>query len=319
MQLNGVNLVDRNNRPGVLQKVALKVFFVNNGEYYDPYDISGVTIFNRLSNTSPSSVLDTSTGLIKTGSAGLASSLILMNFGASANDSGAALNASSYNPAVAASTSGIYRISKGEYVCVLDGTQDISGVYNLNGSSLLIPNKASATGDYIDVWTVKFVQSSDYQSLVNYFSLYRDTFFTVTEPLLLTTQNRLVQKHLKLDSIVNLQVTTEVNIGNRAISESTRNVFKDSSVVSAMFKIEKINEDTQTLPSRVEVSGFSTTSSLVSVTDGNTMTLLFDTTKLATHPSVANFGGLTGTYCLTCKYNLLNETVVTQPMYFIIS
>lgn len=316
MQLNGVSLVDRNNRPGVLQKVALKVYFINNGEYYDPYDISGVTIFNRLSNTSPSSVLDTSTGLVTTT---IPSGLILMNFGASANDSGAALAASSYSTTNSAAASGIYRVSKGEYVCVLDGTQNISGVYNLNGSSLLIPNKASGTGDYIDVWTVKFVEGSDYQSLVNYFSLYRDTFFTVTEPLLLTANNRLIQKHLKLDSIVNLQVTTDINIGNRNISESTRNVFKDSSIVSAMFKIEKINEDTQTLPSRVEVSGFSTTSGLVGVTDGNTMTLLFDTTKLATHSSVASFGGLTGTYCLTCKYTLLNETIVSQPMYFIIS
>lgn len=317
MQLNGVNLVDRNNRPGVIQKVALRVFFINNGEYYDPYDISGVTIFNRLDNTTPSGVLDASTGLIKSS---LASSVIKMHFGASANDAGAALAPSSYNPASnAASTSGIYRVSQGEYVCVLDSTQNTSGWYTLNGSSVVVANQASAATEYIDVWTVKFAQGSDYQSLVNNFTLYRDTFFTVTDPLILTAQNRLINKHLKLDSIVDLQVTTDVNIGNRAIDESMRNVFRDSAITSAMFKIEKINEDTMTLPSRVEVSGFAATSSLIDVTDGNTMLLRFDTTKLATHPSVASFGGLVGTYCLTCKYNLLDQTIVTQPMYFIIS
>lgn len=317
MQLNGVSLVDRNSRPGVLQKVALRTFFVNNGEYFDPYDISGVTIFDRLANISPSTVIDTSTGLI---TAGLPSSLILMHFGASANDSGAALAPSSYNPTGnVASTSGIYRVAKGEYVCVLDGTINLSGYYNLNGSGFAMRNGASAASDYFDIWTVKMVSNSDYQAMANEFSLYRDTIFTYTEPLLLTASNRLINKHIRLDSIVDLQVTTDVNIGNRTIDESFRNVFKDAAITSAMFKIEKINEDTMTLPSRVEVSSFATTSGLVDVTDGNTLVLLFDTTKLATHPSVAYFGGLTGTYCLTCKYNLLNQTIVTQPMYFIIS
>lgn len=317
MLLNGISIVDRNNRPGVLQKVGLRVYFINNGEFYDPYDISGVTIFNRLANISPSSVIDSSSNLIDSD---LASSLILMHFGASANDTGAALYPSSYNPTTnIASTSGIYRVSQGQYVCVLDGTQSTSGLYDFYGSSVKVRNSASAATDYIDVWTVKFTAGSDYQVLTNNFTLYRDTFFTVTEPLLLTSQNRLINKHIKLDSKVDLQVTTDVNIGNRIIDESMRNVFKDSAIVSAMFKIEKINDDTMTLPARVEVSGFSHTSSLVNITDGNTMTFLFDTTKLVTHPSVASFGGIVGTYCLTCKYNLLDQTIVTQPMYFIIS
>lgn len=317
MQLNGVNLVDRNNRPGVLQKVALKAIFVNNGEYYDPYDISGVTIFNRLSNLSPNTVIDTTTNCI---SSSISSSLILMHFGASANDAGAALSPISYTPATNNKClSGIYRTGVGEYVCVLDGTQNISGVYGLNGSSVLLQNTASAATDYLDVWTIKFTANSDYQTFINNFSLYRDTFFVVTEPLLLTANNRLINKHIKLDSIVDLQVTTDVNIGNRNLDQTMKNVFKDSAVVSAMFKIEKINDDTMTLPARVEVSGFSHTSSLVDVTDGNTMVFLFDTTKLATHPSVASFGGIVGTYCLTCKYNLLDQTIVSHPMYFIIS
>lgn len=315
MQLNGVNLVDRHNRAGVLEKVGLRVFFINNGEYFDPYDISGVTIFKELANTSPSSVINTDTALL---SSSISSSLILMHFGASANDSGAALYPSSYNPnSNAASTSGIYRVGTGEYIVVL--APDTSGRYNFFGSSLVVENGASSVDDYIDVWTVKFFSNSDYQCLVNDFHLYRDTIFTVTQPLLLTASNRLVNKNLKLDSKIDLKVTTDVNIENRDIDQSTKNVFRDSAVVSAMFKIEKINEDTMALPSRVEVSGFSQTSSLVDITSDNTMVFSFDTTKLATHPSVANFAGLTGTYCLTCKYNLLNQTIVSQPMYFIIS
>ncbi len=36
MQLNGVTVVDRHNRPTVIQKVDLRAFFINDGEYYDP-------------------------------------------------------------------------------------------------------------------------------------------------------------------------------------------------------------------------------------------------------------------------------------------
>jgi hypothetical protein len=315
MQLNGVNLVDRHNRAGVLEKVALRVFFVNNGEYFDPYDISGVTVFNKLSNTSPSAVIDTDTALL---SSSISSSLILMHFGASANDSGAALYPSSYNPNTnTASTSGIYRVGTGEYVVVL--APDTSGRYNFFGSSLVVENSASSVADYIDIWTVKFFSNSDYQCIVNNFHLYRDTIFAVTQPLLLTASNKLINKHIKLDSKVDLKVSTDVYIENRDIDEATKNVFRDSAIVSAMFKIEKINEDTMALPSRVEVSSFAQTSALVDITSDNTMVFNFNTATLSTHPSVANFAGLTGTYCLTCKYNLLNQTIVSQPMYFIIS
>ena len=51
----------------------------------------------------------------------------------------------------------------------------------------------------------------------------------------------------------------------------------------------------------------------------NTMIFNFDTTTLATHPSVADFGGLTGTYRMIVKYTLLNETLISPPYYFTIS
>ena len=84
MQLNETKLVDRHNRPTVLQKVALRAFFINDGEYYDPADISGVTIFEEASNFTPSTIL--SGNLI---SPDVDASTIKMQFGASANDSGA--------------------------------------------------------------------------------------------------------------------------------------------------------------------------------------------------------------------------------------
>ena len=86
-----------------------------------------------------------------------------------------------------------------------------------------------------------------------------------------------------------------------------------------MMKIEKINEDAVALPSHVNVSGYSDTSSLVDITSDNTIIFKFDTTTLATHPNVANFAGLTGAYRVVVKYNLLNETLVSVPYYFTVS
>ena len=316
MQLNGVDLVDRFNRPTVLQKVALRVFFVNDGEYYDPYDISGVTVFARSSNLTPSSVI--SNNLI---SSSIASSLVLMHFAPSANDGGTAgQDPSGYNPGSdITSTSGVYRISTGEYIVVLDGTQDTSGFYDLNGSSFVVANGASAVNDYIDCWTVKFAEGSNYQTIINDFHLYDDTFFAITQPLIFASYNKLINKHLTLSSIETLKITTDITVQNRDIDDSIKNIFKESAITSAMVKIEKINEDSTTLPAHVTVSGYSDTSGLVDITSDNTILFRFDTTTLATHPSVAEFGGLTGTYRLTAKYTLLRDTIITQPYYFTIS
>ena len=61
MQLDGTSLVDRYNRPSVNSRVALRTQFLNNGAAFDPYDISACTIFNKYANTTPSSILDTTT------------------------------------------------------------------------------------------------------------------------------------------------------------------------------------------------------------------------------------------------------------------
>ena len=54
MQLNGNLVVDRHNRPNVIQPVGLRAFFINDGGYQDPNDISGVTILKEQNNFPPS-------------------------------------------------------------------------------------------------------------------------------------------------------------------------------------------------------------------------------------------------------------------------
>ncbi len=309
MLLNDILLVDRHNRPSVTSKVALRVFFINDGVPVDPVSVSAVTVFSRLSNTTPSGVIDSTTNLI---SSSLLSSVPLMSFG------GTVLDASDYVPGTTAS--GIYKVKTGDYVVVLDGSLDLSGNYDLYGSGLVLSNAATLVQDYIDVWTVKYSANSDYTTVINEFSLADDTFFVLTEPVIWTIANRLINKYITLDSKVHLQVTTDLTVGNKGIDSALKNVLRDSAITNPQFRIEKVNTGSTSLASRVEVSGFSDTSALVETTSDNTMMLLFDTELLKTHAATLSgeLGSIKGEYILMAKFNLLDQIIKTKPFHFII-
>ena len=96
MQVNNTEVVSRNNRPNVSQRVGLRTFFINDGAYVDPYAISGVGLFVRANTLTPRTVL---------GSNNLVSSTPLMQYGASGEvlTSHQNFDSSNYVPSVTAS------------------------------------------------------------------------------------------------------------------------------------------------------------------------------------------------------------------------
>ncbi len=324
MLLNGTNLTDRHNRPGVLQKVALQAQFINNGEFVDPSEVSSCTIFTKAVNVSPSSVLVSGTGIID-GSA--VSSVVLMNFAPSTSFVGpnnpGTWDGSAYNPAVDAST--IFRISTGKYVVILDGTLNLSGnLSSVTGSAVVIANTASAGSDYTDAWTVRLVAGSNPVVFINDFRLNDDNFLVLTEGLLITAANTLQTRHLQLDDKADLKITTEITVGNKSTDEAVRNLFKDSVITSAMVQIQKVNEGSQ-LPNYQEVSGYADTSATVTITSDNTIVFNWNTNVLKTWGTAATevtkregIGSPTGTFSIRVKYTILNETVVSPLMFFTI-
>lgn len=324
MQLNGTQLVDRGNRPSVNSKVGIRTYFINDGQYVDPYDVSSCTIFAKLSNASPSSVVDTTDGLIKEDS----SSVVLMSFGISGTaelpHTGEVGRTTSQNLDYVAETlytpgvqaSGIYRKSVGEYVAVLDGTVDLSGGYNnrtVLDQGITVANGASAVQGYIDVWTVKMSQNSEYQLFINEFDLFDDTFTTITEPLIITTRNKLINKHVKLGEILDLAVTTEITVQNKTLPDSTKNILRDYQIVNPQVKIQKVNEDSVNQPARENVTA-DFVSTDIRVTTDNTILYNFNTTNFTTPTT-----GKPGTYVLTVKYQYLNQTFQSSPFYFTLS
>ena len=306
MQINNTAVTTRHARPGVLEKVALEVYFVQNGTLFDPYAISGVGIFALSSNGSPSAVL---------GSDGLIASNVtpLMWFtNSSTLVSNAIFNASNYTPGTTAS--GIQKNATGRFSVVLDGTNALSSLFN--GSALA--NSASTVGDYVDVWQVKFTSAGGWNVVVNDFHLFNDNFFTVTQPLLLTVRNTLNPKEIRIGSKVDLKIISDITVANRDIDSALKNVFRSAVIQDPQFKIIKLNTGISQLPAHVTVSSYSNTSALIDITSDNTMILNFDTNQLFTHSELlaGNFGSVTGTYGLQAKFTVLTQTFVSNILYF---
>lgn len=303
MKVNGYDVVDWKNRPAVLQRVGIRIFAINDGELQDFNSVSALTIHNHANNLYPSSILTSSQ---------LVSATPLMAFGNSSVDPlNVAFNVSNYTPGTNAS--GIFRLGTGQYIGVLDGTVALSGAWQ--GS--VIKNAASSTGNYIAVWTVKQSTGSDWKTIINPFELFDDTFFVITEPLLLRTSHILAPKTIKIGSKVELKVGTEVTVENKNIDASIKNIFKDSYLTSALMEIKKINDAEPNLPARVTVSSFTNSTNYVDVTSDNTIIFVWDTSLLATHAETlaGNLGSLTGIYSVQVKYNLFNELIYSDLMY----
>jgi len=244
-KLNGHTIIDRGNRPTVLQRVGLQTFFVNDGVYVDPYQVSSVMIF-RKDDLNEANITKTigSNGLV------LSSASPYMRFAPSGDASDEdSFDPGNYNADNDTFASSIFRIGVGHYVAVLDGTISLSGGWQ--GSPLA--NTTSSVADWVDVWTVKMAEGSNFQTLTNNFHLFGDTVFTITEPLLLQVRTHLANRHVTLGSRINLKFTNEITVENKNITDGVINIFRESAITSPAVEITKLNEDVN-LPSRVTVS-----------------------------------------------------------------
>jgi len=301
MKLNGVAVVERYGRPGVLSRTALRLNVFNNGVAYDLYDISSVTLFSKARNVSPSTVLESSSQVISTSAAEDAKFRWVQY-------AGAIRDISLYDTAEA-NQPYIYSAGVGEYVVVLSPEMSSTTL-----ADVTLSNEASSVGEYIDVWTVKHASTSDWSVIINNLKLYADNFVVTTEPLMLKSQTKLIPNAIRLGEIINLKVGTEITVLNKNLDQNVKNTLSEVAIQNPKFRILKHNEDTN-LAARVEVSGYQDTSSLIEVTGDNTMLFSLDTAVL-TDNSIAGLGAGTGTYSVEAKYDLMDETIISPMMYF---
>jgi len=321
MLVNNTQVVDRGNRPNISQRVGLRTFFINDGVYVDPFEISSVQLFKRSDTLTPKTVI---------GADNLVSATPLMAFAASADlGTGVAVHCTStlpagtgpctnanegfspggYTPGITAS--GIYRLGVGEYVVVLDQITALSG-WDYTTKTELAASSLSAVNDYVDLWTVKLSTGSKYQVITNQFSLYEDTFFAFTEPLLLTTSNKLMNKHVRLGEKIDLKVSTETTVQNQNIPKSVQNIFKESVITTATIDIRKVNYDPVNNGDMNIISN-----GVMQITPDNTLIYNWDTGSIP--QSRVGFGSQTGTYSVQVSYAALNQTVISPLFYLTVS
>lgn len=305
MQLNGYNLQSRTARPNTDSRIALEIFFMNDGAYIDPTEIVDVCVFSASRNLYPSSLLDED-GLLDNSAV---SGDCLAYFRTSGSTY---LEEEEY----AYGSPDVFRIKQGHYVVVLDNvTLSATTAPRFNDEE--IATTASSVGEYIDVWTVLLPNTSDYKTVFQYFKLDYDTFYSLPERLLVKTHNSLTTKKIQLGSKADLKILTEFTIENRNIDKSIVNLFKTALAVNPQIQIRKINDDIN-IPARVDVSGWSDTSALIDVTAENTFIFTWDTSLLTTHPELltGNLGNMRGIYSVQVRYDLLSETIYS-PLFFV--
>lgn len=323
MKINNYSVNTRHERPSVLAPTALLMYFINDGKYADPYEISGVSVFAAADNMPPSSVI-TPEGEIDYSVTGL----VKMHFANTVNDGDSQTDSSSFDASNytqgAENASGIYRLAEGQYAVILDKNV-VSATFNLSAATEQgapeddILNTVSGVGDYLDVWTVRHVNGSNLTTIINDFTLTEDKFFGVTEPLLFRVNTQLENNHVVLGSKVDLKFTNDFTLENTNIDRSIVNLFKESLVVNPQIEIYKKNDD-RNLPSRVTVSSYAETSGVSDLTSANTVVFNLDTTALATHPRMLDgtLGSQTGVYVARLKFQALNQTIVSNELAFII-
>lgn len=287
-QFNGYEVVKRYNRPSILLRTLLEMNFTNNGTYFDPYDISACYILpdTTTTNGSPDIYINRDSSAEGTSAYG------------KLNASGEALKVatfsgisevSAYDPTTSEASS-IFSAGQGKYAIVADG-----GVFP-EFSSLGLSD-----GKYFDFWLVKNFETTEasagYKLYVNKFTVFQDRVLTFTEPYQLAARNKLQQKYLQLSSVETLRVSTDVFVANRNMSRDEKNIFRNSTVRNAEIRIRRRNPRTTGLITDI----VDWTSSGVEVSSENTILYTWNTEALEK-----------GDYIVQVKYNLLEQTVVSE-------
>ncbi len=330
---NGITVINRQNRPTPIVPTKLDFFMVQGGSYTDPYAVCSVHVFRDTQFGSPDQYLDLEAG---SETYGLVSSTGLekMVFRVQTVDSGtverngftgapaAFPTEAAYSPN-AQSASGIFRTGAGKFSVILQTGTKFYPLSATNIASLpTIENSASSVGGYLDIWTVVDAEGSDPQIYVNTFKLSTANTYAVTEPVAVTTTNKLIDRYIEVGSKKKLRIKTDLVVDNEPIKESLRNLIETGALLqSPEISITKINE-TPGLTSRVQITGKGSVggfqSTDVEIDSHGTISYLWDTSNITPFYNDENLGGSTGVYEVQVKYTVLDQTIYSPRFKLIV-
>ena len=336
---NGYTVINRKNRPSPISPAKLDFYFVKSGQYTDPFQVCSVHIFPNTQFDNPDQYLDLSAG---SSDYGLVSSttnnMVFHNQGVNTEINPPQVSGfdasidnmeveSFYNANLPMTASGIFRTAPGQFHVILQtGTKYWSTSATSFADGPPYTNNASGTGGYLDIWTVVDAEGSKAQIYVNTFNLQTANVFAVTEPLAVTTNNKLIQRYIDVGSKKKLQIKTELVVDSEPIKADLRNLMETGALVqNGEIAITKLNE-TPGMASRVWITGTETPgqpdspfiSTGVNIGSDGTISYNFDTANITPFYTDENLGGTTGVYEVQVKYNLLDETILSPKFKLII-
>ena len=325
---NGVTVIQRGNRPSPI--VPAKLDFLNYvaGELSDPFQVCSVHVFPNTAFGTASPYVnqtpgDTDYGLVSS----VNTSIVFHNYKRDAGGSKTGFDANVSACAAETSYTGDLRYSAssifgggdndrtGHFSVIL---QPSGAYWPVSASPTWDPlynNTASAVGEYIDIWTVVQAEGSRAQIYVNTFGMNTANTFAVTEPLEVTTSNKLAQRYVQVGSTKRLQIQTELIVDNKPIKKSLQNLIESGTLISnPQISITKLNESPN-LTTRVQITGEDGeggfTSAGVSVDSQGTISYLWDTTAITPFYTGEVLGGEVGVYEISVKYDVAGETIIS--------
>ena len=284
----------RFNRPSPTDRTLLEFMYLKNGNFSDPTTVQSVHIFKDTNLSSPDNWLDlsadsTSYGLVAASSN--ASAIMIF--------SGNALEAS-YN---ATPSDKIFKRGTGQFAVLLE--DDIPWVQPSDHSAqTYYTSSTSLTATkYWDMWTV--IDSGVSSLYVHSFEFFNDNIISITEPLMVSTQQRLVQKYLNKNSKVDLLITSEHTVNNTNITPEVKSIFNSTILNNAAIRIIKLKDDTSTGTAYEETLAWTSTG--VSINSDDTIIYNWDTA-----------GKEVGTYELQVSSTFLNQNIMSDKFNLVV-
>lgn len=329
-KFNGTTVIERGNRPSPIVPAKLDFYFVKAGSQVDPYQVCSVHVFpdtqfgsaDPYINLNPGATVE-NYGLVSA----TTQNMLFHNYKRNQTGDRIGFDAfvsacpapTSYTGDLRYSASSIFKVDNGHFSVILQP----SGFYYAasapdNAWATGYNNTASGTGGYLDIWTVVDVAGSKAQTYVNTFKMSTANVFATTEPLLVTTNNKLIQRYVEVGSKKRIQVKTELVVDNEPIKQSLRNLMETGSLLqNPKMRIVKLNESPE-LTSRVMIQDFDDTTGSVDLDPQGTMSYIWDTNSITPKYTDDILGGARGVYEITVKFDLIEETILSPKFKLIV-
>ena len=285
----------RFNRPSPTDRTLLEFMYLKNGTFADPTSVKSVHIFKDTNQGSADNWLNLSAdsteyGLVAASSN--ASALIVF--------SGTTQDEADYN----ATPSGVvFKRSTGKYAVVLedvipwfDASTGAATTYYTSSTDL-------TAGKYWDIWTI--VDNATSSTYVHSFEFFNDNIISLTEPLMVTTSQKLVQKYLNKNSKVDLHITSTHTVNNTNITPEVKNIFNSTILDNAAIRIIKLKDDMTTGVPYEETLAWTSTG--VSVNSDDTIIYNWDTA-----------GKDVGTYELQVSSSFLDQNIMSDKFNLVV-